>query len=316
MGVPALASAALYTDSFESDTSAGYNINSSSADTRATFGYNYAADSIPASRPGGTTFGLKLEANMALPTGTEAITVSPKGQSFSGNYKVLFDLWMNSNGPFPGGGTGSTQYATAGVGYNNTTVNKTGTGGSGTWFAVAGEGGASATSTAARDFMAFPNSGTFLRGDTDAGVYAATEPSSQDNFNSYYSSFTGQAPPAGQTTAAPTIQTGTTNVGTVAFAWHSVEIDVIDGQVTWFIDGLKIATVNAAARSIPTSGNVSIGYDDPFASVAGPNSTTADPRFTFGMIDNLTVDVIPEPASVSLVGLGALGLAAGRRRVR
>ena len=44
-------------------------------------------------------------------------------QTFSGDYTVVFDAWMNALGPFPGGGSGSTEFLTYGVGGDGTTNN-------------------------------------------------------------------------------------------------------------------------------------------------------------------------------------------------
>ena len=49
-------------------------------------------------------------------TVAEAVSISPAGGNFTGDYQVKFDMWINANGPFPGGGGGSTEFFTAGVG--------------------------------------------------------------------------------------------------------------------------------------------------------------------------------------------------------
>ena len=42
--------------------------------------------------------------------------VAPR--AFSGDFRICFDAWMNVIGPFPGGGSGSTQMASFGWGTN------------------------------------------------------------------------------------------------------------------------------------------------------------------------------------------------------
>lgn len=311
------ATAPLFSDDFDATTAAAYNINLSSADNRVTFGYNYAADGIPSAphTVGGTTVGVKMESN--LTAGVKAgLTISPKGQSFSGNYRLQFDAWQNSNGPMPGGGTGSTEYLSAGVGYNNTTVNLTATSGSGTWAATSSEGGAG-VGTTARDFMINDNTGNMVLAENAPGVYAAgNDSSAQDNFNSYYATnFPGMQAPAAQQAAAPTVQTGTTSDGTLTYRWVTWTMDVSGNTVTWSLEDpanhlgpLLVATLPNAGS---TTGNISLGYEDVFTSVNGNR------QFSFGLVDNVAVTAIPEPAAIGmLVAAGALPLLRRRSRAR
>jgi hypothetical protein len=102
-------------------------------------------------------------------------------------------------------------------------------------------------------------------------------------------------------------QTGALKPGTVGFAWRDVAIMKLGSDVTWSIDGLTIATVSNF-----TSGgdNIFIGYWDVFASVSD------NPDTSFGLIDNLRVEAVPEP-SVAAAGLaGALSLLLRRSRMR
>jgi hypothetical protein len=314
--VPA-AAAPLFFDNFDATTASAYNVNMSSADNRVTFGYNYAADGIPSAphTVGGTTIGVKMEANLTAGQ-VAGLTISPKGQSFSGNYRLQFDAWQNSNGPMPDGGTGSTEYLSAGVGYNDTTVNLNTRSGSGTWAATSSEGGAG-VGTSARDFMIMNNSGNQVLAENAAGVYAAgNDSSAQDNFNSYYATnFPGMSPPAAQQAAAPTVQTGTTNDGTLTYRWVTWTMDVSGNTVTWSLEDpanhlgpLVVATLPNAQS---TAGNIALGYQDVFTSVNG------NPQFSFGLVDNVSVTATPEPASLGLLAsVGVLPLLRRRRRRR
>ena len=57
-------------------------------------------------------------------------------------------------------------------------------------------------------------------------------------------------------------------------------------------------------------GLASFSYADVFSSVASPGDSQ------FGIFDNFKVEAVPEPSSVLLLGLGALGLSALRRQRR
>jgi hypothetical protein len=275
-----------FEDDFDVDTSASWTILQSSADTAATFAWDYSAlDIPPAPNSDGTTFGLKLEANMALPGTIESITVLPTGESYSGNYLLRFDMWMNVNGPLPGGGTGSTEFLTAGLGHDSVTNNfHTGTSGTSTgaggWFAVSGEGGST------RDFRAYKNN---FEQFAESGQFAASTSSAgggaHNNTTAYYATtFPGNAPPVQQQIDFPQ-QTGTAAAGTPAFGWYQVEVRRTGTRVRWSINGLRIAELdqNIGTTVFALDGNIAIGYLDPFTSVSD------NPALSFGVIDNVRV---------------------------
>jgi hypothetical protein len=96
-----------------------------------------------------------MEANLTAGQ-TAAVSLSPLNENFAGDYRLRFDAWINANGPFPLGGTGSSEHLTSGGGTTGTRVQWTGAGSSadGVWFAVDGEGQASDTSASNGDFCA------------------------------------------------------------------------------------------------------------------------------------------------------------------
>jgi hypothetical protein len=282
----------VFSDSFDSNTAANWTVNKSSTDTRVTFSYDYSASGI-ASAPhstGGTTRGMKLEANMTAGV-IAALSMSPIGQSFSGDYRLHFDMWINVNGPFPAGGSSSTEYLTAGIGTTGNRVQWTGTGttADGYWFSVDGEGGVGDTSTTTGDYCAYIGT---AQQNTNTGIYAAgTNGNPRGNLNTYYVT----AFPVGQT--APALQqstysqqTGALAVGTVGFAWHDVIVSKRGSTVEWSIDGVKLATVSNATF---TGNNVFVGYWDPFASL------TDNTNLSFGLVDNVRVEVPSVAPAVS-----------------
>jgi hypothetical protein len=324
-----VADAALIDDFNTVGSSANYVVTSSSADTAVTFGYDYGAFGIP-SAPNSTdssTIGVKMEANIALPTSIEAVTLHSV-QSFSGKYTVQYDAWVNANGPFPGGGAGSTEYITFGIGSDGATVNRHNFSagspsgiGSGAWFAASGEGQSSQVDYNAMKGATFqlPATGQYAAGNTTGAGGA------RDNSNAYYTPIlptgvdTSLLPYQGASIPVTGFaqQNGVTQAGIFGFKWHEVLIEVDStggtggaGSAKWYIDGLLIATLDAGANgSFSTSGSVNFGYLDPFTSVSN------NAALSFGLIDNLVVTVIPEPTTVVLSALGVLGLVAARRRV-
>lgn len=308
LGLPAGAQT-LFSAALDSATdAANWTVSTSDggADTFATFGYDYSADGIPAApnSTGGSTIGVKFTANNAAPGVAAGLSISPNGQFFTGDYELRFDLWVNANGPFPAGGTGSTQFATTGIGLQSAAVVWTGGAPANVpWFAVSGEGGA------AQDYRAYAGGATQL-GAASGAFAAGTGDTSRDNGNPYYTAlFPGQSPPVPQQVAS-TNQTGATSPGTIGFAWRDVAVRKEGTKVSWSIDGALIASMDAATNvTLVLDGNIAVGLSDPFTSVS------AAPQFSFGIVDNVRVSVVPEPGVVTLGLLGA-GLLAWRARRR
>src|SRR5439155_26207353 len=134
--------------------------------------------------------------------------------------------WINANGPFPGGGTGSTEAITAGVGTAGHRVQGIGNGSTadGVWFEVDGVGDATDTSTTQGDFVAYV--GTSQQAAGSGVVAAGTGSTVRGNGNAYYQNVFpgGQTPPTYQRSNYAQ-QTGALNGGTVGFAWRDVVVN-------------------------------------------------------------------------------------------
>jgi hypothetical protein len=297
----------LYSDNFDVNSSASYTVNQD-PDASVVFAYDYSLAGIPSApnSTGGTRRGVRFEANNGDATAAaQAINISPTGQSFTGDYVLRFDSWLNANGPFPDGGTGSTEFWTAGVGTQGDDIQKSAGTASGAWFAVDNEG------QSGIDYRAYLN--IALEGPTST-VYAASDFTAPDttvinrrsaNNPYYHTAFPGgQTAPALQQMNFPQ-QTGALKAGAVGFAWRQVEIKKLGNNVSLSIDKLPIATfINPTL----TGNNVFVGHWDVFASISD------NPALSFGVIDNLVVARIPEPATAVLV-LG-IALTFGARRSR
>ncbi len=298
LALPA-ASNGQYTQDFEVDPTASWNVNLGPTDGLADFFFDYSTVGIPTapnSAPG-TSRGLKLQAN--LTSGIfGGMSASPIGVNVTGDYKLQFDWWANFNGPFPGGGSGSTNLSTFGIGTVGTTAQWPGGVQDSVWFAATGDGGSAA------DYRAYSTAAPTSYAAGNA-VYAAPG-GVINNSNAYYSQFGGVSAPAAQLALYPQ-QTGLTQVGAAGMQWHAVEIEKLASSITWKIDGLLIATIDANTVSLG-GGNIFFGHSD---INAGQTIDPNGPALLFTLIDN--VRVVPEPSSLLLLGLGCL-LPLARRR--
>jgi len=301
------ASAQFYAD-FETDVSADWEIFTA-YQGRADFNFDYSTAGIPLSpnaKAGDSTRALRLEVNWDHNTSGQypSISVSPKNQSFSGDFVLQFDIWSNSVGPISkGAGSGATMINGAGIGTNATSLHDPFSPNDGLSFWTDNEGDISnnyriypaANQSEGQKYLAAPQDGSNL-------------PSS--HLNSYYSQFGGHEAPVAQVALFPG-QTGTTAIGTQGMAWHTWQIAKSGDTVTWTIDGLLIATVTNYSSLGLTGDNILFGRFDPFwGASADPNG----PAMNFTLIDNIMV--IPEPSTYAAIfgGLALLGAIAYRSR--
>ena len=298
MGLATSVSAQLFEDDFDVDSTANWTVNDPGVtDTLVDFFYDYSAIGVPAAPGGTTTTGLKLTANNSQGV-FGGFSVSPTGESFTGDYVVQFDLWQNYVGPVGPGGSGTTQLSTFGIGTSGTVGIYPGlNSGENVGFAVTLDGGS------ASDFRAYSSVAPTSYPSGNA-VYAAPG-GGINNSNAYYAGFGGNAAPLDQIALFPG-QTGVTDAGEVAFGWVPVEIAVSGGIASWSIDGLLIATIDLSSVTLGGS-NIFFGHSD---TNAGVSSDPNDTLLNVTLIDN--VRVVPEPATAALLGLG--GLAMLRRR--
>lgn len=293
------ATTVLFMDKFDTDTSANWGVNAADGgmDTFAQFGYNYGADSIPEAPSSSGTFtatrGLKFRVNESLAL-ENGLSVSPLSKTFTGDYRLRFDMWLNFTGPLAAGGTGSTEHLSAGVGTSGMEAVWPSSPGQGVWFTAASDGQVGESEGIRADYGVFMASSLQH---PSAGWYAAgTNLTSRGNLDPYYSVWGGMTAPAGQLGANPS-QTGTTAIGSMGMAWHTVTITKQGTNVTWDIDGRRIVTVDITGQTL--GDNVFIGYHDWYISVA---TNTA---VQFGLVDNVRVEdlipVIPPTVNITLV---------------
>jgi len=334
MAATANAQTVLFSDTFDTDSTASWTVNSfvggttssgGSAVNSANFYYDYSTVGIPAApnSTGGSTRGLKLQANISGtgPTGglPPGISVSPTGQSFTGDYSLRFDWWTNFIGGTTGGigntsgGSGSTQLSTFGILTSGTVANYVGS--SDSVFYGATPDGASASDYRAYSVTAQSGYATGTTGVNWQNTYAA---GSQQNTNAYYATpFPGgKTAPLFQQTNYSSTQTGTTVVGTPAFTWNDVLIEKNGGTITWTVNGTLLATTSTTGFATATKGNnILFGQADTSIGAGTPAATFQAVDFT--LIDNVRVlTAVPEPTTLGLLAAAAAGAMPLVRRIR
>jgi hypothetical protein len=282
----------LFSDKFDNwDTSSQWYGNYPLGDSYYDYVYDYSVNGIPeapSSAPSDSpTKGMRLYVNQGGQS-VNGLSISPSTISFTGDYRMVFDAWINFNGPLSGGGAASSEFLGAGVGTSGfEPVWSQGTSLEGVWFAVDGDGGFADTGVPG-DWQAWLNTNLLLAA---SGAYAGgTNADVRGNFNAYYGGFGGMAAPEAQVTAYPTVQTGVTDAGAVGLAWHKFVIAKQGTNVTWTVDGLLIANVDITGAAMST--NVMINYTDQFLSTSSGNY-----ELRFALIDNFKVETIPAPAT-------------------
>lgn len=317
----------LYQQNFDVDDTANWTINPGNPDvaqppgsppssSAADIFFDYNGVGIPSAprSTGGTTRGMRLQANVPIPgdptyTGVfGGFSVSPTGKSFTGDYKLTFDWWSNYIGADknitpPGGinagASGSSTLSLFGIGTADTFSNSPGFA-SGLYFAATGDGGS------ASDYRVYaperassyqlplpPTDPNYNALDEHANYLAA----SRNNTAALYATaFGGGTVPAAQTALFPETQFGTAPAGTPGFAWQNVEITSVAGLVTWKVNDVALITVDTTkfapdkqlggANILFGSGDINSGFStDPYF-----------PSVQFTLIDNVEVTALTASA--------------------
>lgn len=306
----------VFSEDWETDhsTDGTYKTNYSSAGVHLAYLYfDYSTAGVPLSpnSTGGGTHALKMCANLdTANAGFGGVSVSPVGFNITENFEMRFDAWFNFNGPAPAGGSGSTQVGGAGYGTAGTTAQVAGVADS-VYIGGTADGGSSAdyrvySSAHAISYQdgAFQigSSGTdtTIKGDPNSGpVYAAEDgtrnvvPGATTGY--YATNFPGQSAPAAQTALFPQ-QTGTANNGALAFKWRDVVLRKVGNSITYFVDGVLIATVNVTDAGALGGANILFNhYDINAGASTDPNRT----NLIFTLIDNVRVTEFTNVVSVT-----------------
>ena len=169
--------------------------------------------------------------------------------------------------------SGTTEFTTVGVAGDGATYNSifTPISGTGHFLSMTGEGGSSS------DYRHFIEPGTPVNsGDASYLNDLNTTNATGDTYQAIF--------PGGDFPGSP------------GNRWTTLTIEVTPVNVTYLLDGTPIIQT----PTLVSNGQVSLAYNDVFSSVASPAGSM------FVVYDNLSVEVIPEPASLALMGLGGL----------
>ncbi len=309
----ATAATVLFEDNFETDSSANWDVlngsNSGTPDFSVDWAFDYSnttytsngvALKIPPA-PGSTnaTRGVKVSVNK-LDEVAEAAAVNlyPKGRSFSNNFALRFDMWINYNGG-EYGGTGSTEFSIFGINHSGTIANWSPPAANvsavptsdGIWFGVTGEAGA------ARDYRYYEGDSTGAPLEYTGAAGGFLDRDGDGTVEQEAVSTTAADYPLDVIYPRPPQETR----GVPGKKWVQVEVRQQNNTVTWVMDGYVIS--EKTNESPWTSGTVMIGTMDNFNSIASPGADN------FVIFDNLRVVDLgndPAPARLTLAATQAV----------
>lgn len=248
-------------------------------DFTAIFGFDYSTVTYPTSIPpapnstGATTKGLFLTVNKDATAAAAAVNLYPVGQSFSGDYALKFDLWINWANLDT-----STEHALFGINHSGNVTNRiTQSPSDGLFFAVEGEDDSLPTSPTLRDYSVFRGGGAgapilMITNNTTFGPAPLLSPQFENYNPGFVALFPSQTFPG----------YGTTPNGTAGLRWLRGEVSQKNTLITWRLNDTIIAQyTNAYAY---TNGDILIGYNDHFSSIGDSNN--------FAIFDNIRVETV------------------------
>ncbi len=294
--LPVQAQTQVYSEDFEADNSANWVVNVGFGDNVADLLFDYSTVGIPAAPHSsvGSTHGLKLQANVnpATQDGVVAgygLSVSPLDFSITENFEMRFNLWMN----YVPVASGNTATLIGGAGF--------GTAGTAAQRAMPSSGvvdsifiGASTDGNTTADYRVYsPAKYTGLQ--DDSGVYAA---GLRNNTASYYvTNFPGGvAPPAAQTNLFPSQAGVRTPDGVIAFKWRDVALKKVANIITYRIDDVLIATIDASTNGTLGGANILFNCYDINGNASVDPLTT---NLLFALFDNVRITNFPSVVTVT-----------------
>lgn len=268
----------LFSDDFDVNSSANwvqlFGANNGIDDRTVLFADDYSLRGIPSAphSAGGSTLGLFLQVNKNEPTaaGSAGVNLYPLMQSFSGNYALRFDLYLNF------GGASTTEHALAGLNHSGNFTNRV-TQSAGTATTAGGDG-------------------LFVAIETDASANREWTSYTYPTPASLPTQITNRtaASVAAQFPAPPYVFAGSPGNTNGHFnAWAYVEMAQSNGVISLQVNRhLLYSFTNNTAF---TSGNVMVGMNDQFDSVGAIQN--------FAIIDNVRVVSLSPGATITDIDL-------------
>jgi hypothetical protein len=289
-GTASQAQSLAYSEDFEADHSADgtWVVNSVGGFNPVDLYFDYSTVGIPPAphSAGGSTRGLKMQANLSVPlqqfpSGSSA---SPLGFGIPEHFEMRWDWWINYNGPLPSGGLGSSQVAGAGFGTAGTSAQAAGARIDSIYVGASGDGFGDA------DYRIYSPAFQASHQNTSS-AYAAPNllpggPGPRNNTNPYYrATFPPVSAPPGQLAKFPQ-QSGMTPGGSAGMAWHDAAIEKNGRIVSYRIDGLLIARIDLSTNGFLGGDKLVFGHFD----INGSASLDPNAAFlAFSLVDNIRV---------------------------
>ena len=271
----------LFSDNFNTDSSANWNLffadtNSPPiADYSAFFAFDYSGQGIPPAPHGsGDTLGLFLTVNKDATPTAAALNLYPRGQNFSGNFALKFDMFLDI---LPG--SSSTEYALFGINHSGTKTNWWRSGGVPAGWSFDGIFYAIET-----DAQSTPNFANYSSPTANNNPTLLTPGVNSSAFTTVFKS------PPWVVAGSPAMCTSSNTP-----VWSDVELSKIGDLMTLRINK---STIFSYTNTTPyPSGNIMLGYEDAFDSTG--------PAQNYVVYDNLRVISLAGPVITAINRVGS-----------
>jgi hypothetical protein len=283
----------LFSDNFDFDTSgewtAVFGANNNIFDALTTFAYPYSDIGAPPA-PGTmdiTTSGLYVSVNNDATASAAAMNLYPNGQSFSGNYALRFDAYLNV------GTASTTEHMLVGINHSGEKTNRVrlttvpattdAPGADGVWFTVVTD------ASNLRDYAAYSSTNSA----TLPALLATRTAASMARFL--------PAPPYRSPGGSPANAAGSSTP-----TWAEFEVSQFNNVIALKVNG--IVAIQITNTTAFTNGNIMIGHCDAFDSTGSATTATIFDNVRVVSLDLAIVNVQVMPANtVQIEFLSPLG---------